>query len=382
MIEILKKEDCCGCEACRQVCPKQCIEIKADEQGFVYPHVDTSLCIDCHLCEKVCPVINQGEPRTPQATFAATNTDAEAKERSSSGGVFFALAKSVIEQGGVVFGVKFDENWQAVHSWTDTLYGVREFQGSKYVQSRIGDSFVQAAAFLKQGRKVMFTGTPCQIAGLRLFLRKDYGEQLLMVDVACHGTPSPAVWSEYLKHQADGKDITFVSFRDKRNGWDKYGMRIDYTNNTEFFQPMPQNLFMQGFLRDIYLRPSCFACPAKAGKSGSDITLADFWGFQRHYPELYAKGYYSLVLANTLHGNNVLESLKDICLAETALDKALVGNPALIRSVRRPKAATKFWAEFPADGIVAITRAVKRTNPAITRRILGKLKSIAKHILK
>lgn len=415
MINIILKEDCCGCEACRQVCPKQCIKIEADEQGFVYPRVDTSLCIDCHLCEKVCPVLNQAAERLPEGTYAATNVDSAVKERSSSGGVFFALAESVIGQGGVVFGVKFNENWQPVHAWADNLDGVKAFQGSKYVQSRIGDSFAQAATFLKQGRKVMFTGTPCQVAGLRLFLRKDYGEQLLTVDVACHGTPSPAVWSEYLSNIArpqgapagkntdfsslnDAPVVTGISFRDKRNGWEKYGfsLRVAATSgsgqNSDFysviddketlFEHHRKNLFMQGFLHDIYLRPACYACSAKAGKSGADITLADFWGIQRNYPELYAKGLYSLVLANTLRGKHILESLKSISIAEADYQKALVGNPALIRSVRRPKAAAKFWQEFPVDGLAAITRAVKRTTPSMIRRIAGKLKSIAKRILK
>lgn len=374
MINITRKEDCCGCEACRQACPKQCIEIKADEQGFVYPIVDASICIDCHLCERVCPTINQAMHRTPQATFAATNIDSETKYRSSSGGVFFALAKSVIEQGGVVFGVKFDENWQVVHSWADTLDGVKVFQGSKYVQSRIGDSFTQVQRFLNEGRKVMFTGTPCQIAGLRLFLRKDYGEQLLLVDVACHGTPSPLVWNEYLKHQANGRNITGISFRDKRNGWVKYGMCITYQDHDEFFQPMSQNLYMQGFLHDIYLRPSCFKCPSKAGKSGSDITLADFWGIQQHYPELYAKGYYSLVLANTQLGNQILRLLSKVEFCKTDFYLAIKNNPALVHSVMRPKLATYFWNIFASRKIEAIQLSLNKLKPSFFVRIIRKIK--------
>lgn len=373
MIQIVRKEDCCGCEACRQVCPKQCIQMKTDNEGFRYPQVDTALCIDCHLCEKVCPVINQGAVQNPAATYAATNTDDQEKRNSSSGGVFFALSKYVINHGGVVFGVKFDENWQTIHSWTDNINGIREFQGSKYLQSRIEDSFVHAAKFLKEGRKVLFSGTPCQIAGLRLFLRKDYGEQLLMVEVACHGVPSPSVWSAYLTHQAKGNVISGISFRDKRNGWDKYGMKIDFANAQQFFQPMPQNLFMQGFLRDIYLRPSCSACPAKNGKSGADIMLADFWGIQKFYPELYAKGYYSLLLARSAHGKQIIDSLCGITATEVDYDTAIMANPAIIRSVNRPKITEHFWQKFPSEGVDAIADAIRRTNPTLTKRIIRKI---------
>lgn len=378
MIQIVRKEDCCGCEACWQVCPKHCIQMKADNEGFLYPHVDTTLCIDCHLCEKVCPVINQGKPCSSMVAFAATNTDTQVKERSSSGGIFFALANAIIEQGGVVFGVKFDENWQPMHSCVECIDGVKDFQGSKYVQSRIGDAFQQAATFLKAGRKVLFSGTPCQIAGLRLFLRKDYGEQLLTVEVACHGVPSPLVWSSYLTHQAKGNVITGISFRDKRNGWDKYGMRIEYENAPEFFQPMPQNLFMQGFLRDIYLRPSCSACPAKAGTSGADIMVADFWGIQQLYPELYSNGQYSLVLVRTVHGQQIIDSLSGIKISLVDYHTAIKANPAIIRSVNRPKIAKYFWQKFPEEGIDAISNAISRANPSLAKRIIRKILNVLK----
>ena len=175
MIDIIDKKDCVGCNACVQRCPKQCITMHEDEQGFLYPKVDLSLCIHCDLCEKVCPIINQAQPREPLETFAAKNPDDKVRMTSSSGGIFFALAKNIIEEGGVVFGAKFNENWEVVHDYAETLEGVKAFQGSKYVQSRIGDTFRQAEEFLKAGRKVMFTGTPCQIAALGLFLRKDFG---------------------------------------------------------------------------------------------------------------------------------------------------------------------------------------------------------------
>ncbi len=199
MIEIREERDCVGCEGCVQACPVKCISKRKDTLGFVYPVVDKEKCIDCHLCEKVCPVINQNTVRRPLQVFAAKNRDEEVRLKSSSGGVFTALAAWIIEEGGVVFGARFDKDFKVIHDYTESVEGLKAFQGSKYVQSEIGETFKEAAQFLKEGRKVMFTGTPCQIAALRLFLRKDYGDQLITVDVVCHGAPGPAVWQTYLK---------------------------------------------------------------------------------------------------------------------------------------------------------------------------------------
>ena len=197
MIEIKEKAFCCGCNACVQRCPKQCISMHEDEEGFLYPRVDKTICIECGLCEKVCPVINQNEPRKPLKVYAAYNKDEKIRRESSSGGVFTAIAEQVIDEGGIVFGACFDENWEVKHDYTETKEGLKAFRGSKYVQSRIKDNYQKAEHYLKEGRKVLFSGTPCQIAGLKKYLCKEY-ENLLTVDFICHGVPSPKVWRMYL----------------------------------------------------------------------------------------------------------------------------------------------------------------------------------------
>lgn len=397
MIAIVNKEDCVGCNACVQRCPKHCISMHDDEQGFLYPKVDLDLCIHCDLCEKVCPVINQAEPRKPIVTFAAKNPDEEVRMTSSSGGVFFALAKNIIDEGGVVFGAKFDENWEVVHDYAETIEGVKAFQGSKYVQSRIGETFLQAEKFLKAGRKVMFTGTPCQIAGLQLFLRKDYGDQLLKVDVVCHGVPSPGVWRDYLKYitrpkgASAGKNtdsqstlnksetpvITGISFRDKRISWEKFGFTVHTVapwgdQNSDslstkqpiedqelLFETLDQNIFMQGFLKDLYLRPSCYACPTKELKSGSDITLADFWGIDSIDQDAYDNKGVSLLLVNTTLG---IEALGKLTLSgkRESFEAAVKSNTAIIRSSRHPKYYNKFWIDYKDNGVAAIMPIVKK----------------------
>ena len=322
MIEIKEKKNCCGCNACVQVCPKQCISMKEDREGFLYPEVDKDICVDCHLCEKVCLVLNQGKERKPLKVYAAKNENEEIRRQSSSGGIFTLLAEQVIDEGGVVFGARFNENWEVVHSYTETKEGLAAFRGSKYVQSRIGDNYKKAEEFLKSGRKVLFSGTPCQIAGLNLYLRKEY-ENLLTVDFICHGVPSPGVWREYLKEeiarQCDGKNsvlshsiekekvkIKRISFRDKKLGWKKFSFVLTLSvpdghgaeNTVLFSEPLNKNLFLRGFLADLYLRPSCYACPAKCLKSRSDVTIGDFWGIEKVMPEMDDDKGVSVVMVN------------------------------------------------------------------------------------
>lgn len=352
MIDIKDKKLCCGCNACVQRCPKQCIAVQEDEEGFLYPTVDLSICIDCGLCEKVCPVINQESERNPIEVFAAVNKDASVRMQSSSGGIFTALAEKIIQEKGVVFGARFDEKWEVMHDYTETIEGLKAFRGSKYVQSRIGDTFRQAEFFLKTGRKVMFTGTPCQIAGLRLFLRKEY-ENLLAVDIICHGVPSPMVWRKYLgeKIQQDGLEcIQSISFRNKNTGWKNYSFQIEYDKNhlkSSFSEYASQNIFMKGFLADLYLRPSCYACPAKKLKSGSDITLGDFWGIQRIKPELDDDKGISCILINTIKGQHIFELLS-LFQELSSCEEVSKENPALIHSVKLDKKRReKFYRFYP-----------------------------------
>lgn len=198
MIDIGKK--CCGCNSCAQSCPKQCISMSEDNEGFLYPSVDTNLCVECHLCEKVCPVLNISSGQYPISCYAAKSPDEQIRKESSSGGIFSLLAQKIIENDGVVFGAAFNKKWEVVHCYTETLEGLNSLRGSKYVQSKIGNAYEQVKTFLKNGRLVLFSGTPCQIAGLKTFLRKDY-ENLITLDFVCHGVPSPGVLRWYLQEQ-------------------------------------------------------------------------------------------------------------------------------------------------------------------------------------
>ena len=332
MIKIENKQDCCGCAACVQRCPKQCISLKEDEEGFLYPLVDENICIGCGLCEKVYPWLNNPTKLPPSNVFAVKNRNDDERMASSSGGVFIALAKETIENGGVVFGAVFDDNWEVKHTYAESLEGVKAMMGSKYLQSRIGDSYHDAERFLKQGRKVLFTGSPCQITALHTYLR-NYYPNLVTVDVLCHGVPSPGVWRKYIDEEfnisknskkirtvatpQNGRVITGIEFRDKTlNGWKNFCFAIrgkstpeDYQNSVLHRETHNDNHFMKGFLANIYLRPSCYRCKCKNGVSHSDLTIGDFWGINVLLPDFDDDKGVSLVLVNTTQGNDMLRQL-------------------------------------------------------------------------
>lgn len=350
MINIRHKHDCCGCSACSQRCPKHCILMQMDGEGFLYPQVDSSKCVDCHLCEKVCPVINQYEARTPLNVYAAKNSDDEVRCQSSSGGIFTLLAEQTIKDGGVVFGACWDKDWKVKHDYVENISNLQKSRSSKYLQSVIGDSYLKTEQFLKTGRKVMFTGTPCQIAGLKHFLRKEY-DNLLAVEVICHSVPSPGVWQQYLTTRLhalkwEKSDIRNISFRDKKTGWKTYSFVIENENGNILTELSSKNAFMRGFLADLYTRPSCHACPAKQLRSGSDITLGDFWGIESLKPEIDDDKGVSAIIVNSDKGKQVLHNI-NVELYEVSYNELTTRNPALVRSFQITSKRTEF---FKADG--------------------------------
>ena len=401
MIHIEEKSKCCGCNACVQRCPKHCIVMREDEEGFLYPVVDESSCINCGLCERVCPVLNQGEERKPLKVYAAKNKDEEIRMQISSGGIFTLLAEQIIQEGGVVFGARFDENWEVIHDYTETIEGLAPFRGSKYVQSRIGDTYQQAESFLKQGRKVLFTGTPCQIAGLKLFLRKDY-ENLLTVDFVCHGVPSPGVWRKYLEEliarQGDGKnsvlshakpsflnsvrDISRIEFRNKRLGWKKFSFALTLSvpdghgakNTVLLSEPYNKNIFMRGFLADLYLRPSCYACPVKRGKSNSDIILADFWNVDKVLDDIDDDKGISSILINTNLGEECFEYL-NLYKRWVDFNSVLLYNVAYINSAPLSEKRNMFYTNLKNNKTV-IKSIKKLLHVSFSQRIRNRLKRL------
>lgn len=294
---------CTGCTSCMNICPQKCIQMIEDGEGFLYPQIDNSKCIQCGVCEKVCAVLHKERSRIPISIYVAKNANENIRMESSSGGIFTLIAEHILSEGGVVFGAKFNERWEVIHDYTETVKGLAEFRGSKYVQSSIGNTFQQVKLFLKAGRKVLFTGTPCQIIGLKKYLRKEY-ENLLTIDFICHGVPSPKVWRTYLEESLSNKrnskyypffeseknSINKIEFRSKLTGWKNYSFVLTFSrtmfNGGQMYTSIAwENPYMRGFLSDLYLRPSCHHCFVKGFRSQSDITIADAWGIEYYLPQ-------------------------------------------------------------------------------------------------
>lgn len=370
MINVTNKYNCCGCNACAQKCPKQCISMQEDGEGFLYPKVDLERCIDCHLCEKVCPCLNQEASMTPFVCYAAKNVNEEIRMQSSSGGTFTAISENIIAQGGVVFGARFDDCWQVVHSCVETHEGLAILRGSKYVQSKIGDTFKSAESLLKKGRKVLFSGTPCQISALYHYLSKEY-ENLLTIEVVCHGVPSPKIWREYLQTLKIG-DIGFISHKDKTTGWRNYSFTVKNTSGKVIFtEKASDNKYLMAFARNLTLRPSCFSCPTKAGKSQADITIADYWGIEHFFPQLDDNKGTSFICCNTLKGKNIIEQLE---LGRWVADysSSIPYNSCIAYSTSEPVNRKQFWATYQKEGIKALL-TLKKNHSNILLKIIRKI---------
>ena len=379
MIGRLNKEDCSGCGACSNICPQRCIAMKEDHEGFLYPDVEQDRCVGCRLCEQVCPSLNKPELHETPIGYACINNNTDIRMESSSGGVFSLLADDILEKGGAVFGVAFSgDSVEVRHVCIEDKEKLSFLRGSKYVQSRIGDTYKEVERFLKRGRPVLFTGTPCQIAGLKSFLRQEY-DLLYTQDLICHGAPSPLVWKRYLLEK--GRSVQTVSFRDKREGWITFSVSLKYVDQTEESEPFSNDLFMRGFLSDLYLRPSCYQCKWKGLRRCSDITLADFWGVEEVIPELFDNKGTSLVLVHSEKGKRLLNSVqKNMIMQGVDFTSVIVYNTAAVQSVPLTKQRKRFYRYFRQ---MTVARAVEKTlHRSLVRRGVSKIKRMILWILR
>ena len=365
MIKFLSSERCTGCEACANVCPQKCISFQTDSEGFFYPEINVAKCRNCHLCEKICPVLRPPSTFRRQGVYAAKNPDEKIRMESSSGGVFSMLCEAVLAENGIVFGAAWTQDWNLSHVAVESLEQLKRFRGSKYVQSRIGNSYRQVKSYLEDGRKVLFSGTACQIAGLRNFLQRDY-VNLLTVDVVCHGVPSPGVWKRYLNALTGNRTVTGIEFRNKKYGWSKFSLKIECVGWT-YQQTLCDDLFMKGFLRNLYLRPSCGTCPFKGPFGISDLSLADYWGIGRFHPDFNDNRGVSLVLTNTEKGADLLNRL-NLTMITTPYSEALAGNSALERSHRFSSNRSAFFKSFEKDPVDLLAQIAKYTKISLWKK--------------
>ena len=330
--------DCCGCRACEQICGHKALTFATDKEGFLYPVLDVGKCMDCGLCEKVCPMMcPSGVLHEEGEAYAAQYLNVDDLKTSSSGGGFIAIAKHVINNDGVVYGATYQNGPWVAHERVDNLSGVEKLKGSKYVQSDTHDVFSMIKEDLKTGKIVYFTGTPCQVAGLRLFLRKDYAN-LITSDLICHGTPSPKVFANTVSHIEEKIDADFCdySFRDKRiRGWSCSSSSSYKSRNkgTSLYlkYSIDMEAYFNAFISGHLMRMNCYHCPFAQRRRCGDITLADFWGVRKRMPDFpnIHKGV-SLLIANSAKGKALIEKIKgDFYIKPIPMDMAVETNANL-----------------------------------------------------
>lgn len=385
MIDITDKSECSGCSACYNVCPEHCIEMVRDKEGFLYPVVDESRCVSCNLCSKVCPIMNPPvrENGLPEA-YAAWALDDEIRENSSSGGVFSVLAAKVLDNHGVVVGCALTDGCKtAQHIVIQSKEDLWKLRGSKYLQSQIGPVYRKVKDELSAGREVLFSGTPCQIAGLKSFLLNTRQENLFLVDIICHGVPSPMIWEKYVRELETefGAPARRASFRYKRYGWKKFSLLLEFSNDREYLKALNRDWYLRGFLSNLYLRPSCYCCKFKGGGRLSDLTLADFWGVENIFPEFNDDKGVSLLLVSSDKGRKLLEKAKnEVYTRSCGLNTALQYNGACRKSADMPRRRAGFWKHLWKNDFNKTMK--KFCKVSFFSRLKAKAKALAKKILK
>lgn len=383
MIQIVDKAQCTGCTACQQVCSHSAIEMHFDAEGHSYPIVDASKCIDCGLCDRVCPMLHKERIPSDESldslpVFAVYNKDEAVREKSTSGGVFSLMAQYVIYHGGVVYAARFDKDFHIIHSRFDDINEIDAFRGSKYAQSKLGDTFRQIRQDLKT-REVLFVGTPCQVAGLKGFLIKEY-ENLFTCDFICMGISSPVMWEEYLQEYWQGHQIERVFFKDKREGWHQWKMLVQYDGGKEYLKGGMRDPFFHLYLTHLSYRLSCFSCPFRTCKRLSDFTIADCWGVDKCIPAFDDnKGCTTLILqskkAETLY-KDIEQRLHTTSYSITDVRSY---NPYITRQIDPNPGRSGFMKLYSKKGF---KKAAKKYGYKEKNRILQSLKLIIKRLLK
>lgn len=371
MITITNKEECCGCCACVQACPKECIIATVDNEGFLYPEIDLQKCVNCGICENVCPIIcKQDELKIMPDCLVAYAKDDTVRKNSSSGGLFWTIASDILKYAGVVYGAAFDQDFLVHHVRISSIEELKKIQGSKYLQSRIERTFEECKADLEKNKIVLFSGTPCQIAGLKKFLQKEY-TTLYTVDILCHGVPSPLIWSMYLHDLKGKRKIKRINFRSKTYGWNNYALKIEYTNGSTKESLAQTNRYMRMFLENICLRPSCHACRFKSLNRCADITLGDCWRINKSMPGFDENKGTSIILVHSSKGQELVNRIQEQIIynigeIDTLLPESSDSRKVVVANPRREEFFDKI------NSGVKISRACKLVNVPL----LLKFKSI------
>ena len=360
MIQIHNPADCCGCSACASICRHDAITMQPDALGFLYPIVDAAKCVDCKLCEKVCAFKDDYDKSSNlplSIAYGARHKDMNEVATSRSGAAFIAMSDHILGQGGVVYGAGYTDHFRVMHKRALTKEQRNEFKGSKYVQSDMGQVFRSVEKDLRDGLYVLFSGTPCQTAGLHSFIGEKLHERLFLVDIVCHGVPSPYIWRDYIVYleQKKGSQITYVDFREKAQmGWRAHKEAFRYKCSQENKDIRSSYTYL--FYKHIMFRHSCEVCKYANLQRPSDVTIADFWGWEKTHPTINSddKGL-SLVLCNTNKGAQLFDSVKEL-MDTFPVDLRNCMQPNLIRPSKIHTLRNQFEQDYVRKGFVYVMK--------------------------
>ena len=378
-MHIVNEEYCCGCTACKNICPKQAINMEKSKEGFFYPQVDEEKCINCLLCERVCPFnekkAQELKNKLPRV-YAVKNKNSEIRKNSSSGGVFTAIAKCILDNDGIVYGATFDDDMSIIHKRITTKGELEQLRGSKYVQSNMKEVFAEIKELLENTNKqILFVGTPCEIAGLKAFIGEKLNKQIILCDIICHGVPSPLIWSEQIKflEKKYKQKVKWYKFRDKSNGWHTHTEQVILQNGSTDNSSAISQSYKQLFHSNLILRKSCYNCKFADIDRVSDITIGDFWGIDKVMPDFDDNKGISLMLINNEKGQELFEIIKkDIIYRESNTKDCM--QPQLQHPTLKPRKRDIMWNEYYKKGYKFILK--KYTRYGIYYRMKSHIKKI------
>lgn len=351
-----KKEYCSGCGACSHSCKLNAIQMKKDEEGFLYPVINQELCVQCGKCKKVCPFIKESTKDGILQVYAAKNLSDEARKNSASGGIFTLMSDYVLQQNGVVYGAVFGEDMQVAHIRAVTEEKRDAMRGSKYVQSFLGDVFLQVEQDVKENRMTLFSGTPCQVAGLKAYLNKDY-PNLLCCDIVCHGVTSPKVFQDYLSYleEKHHSKVTQMCFRDKEQGWSNQKWKATLQSGKILLDNGDVNVYKHLYYSHVMQRPSCHQCPYTSTERQGDITIGDYWGIENSLPEFKDELGVNVLFVNTEKGAAVFEQIKsNMNYVKSELSSCL--QPQLQYPTEKSKKRELFWQDYEKSGFPYVAK--------------------------
>ncbi len=365
---------CTGCTACYSACPVNCIEMMEDEEGFLFPEINSSICLGCGKCENVCPVLkDEIAVNQDNIAYAAYTKQQEIRNSSSSGGLFTELALVVLGRGGIVYGAAFDDHFAVKHIKVENITELSLIRCAKYSQSRIDETFKEIKQILIKGQMVLFSGTPCQVAGLKALVGNRYDRLLVTVDFVCHSIPSPLVWKKYVRYRAakDNKGVLpeTINMRSKSTGWSRYNYSVQFNYSDEIIYSVKNSndLYMKLFVEGSISRRACENCHFKGYNRVSDITIGDFWGIWDIMPEMDDNGGTSLVLIHSENGRRLFAHISEkINYRSVELDETSRCNPNMLMAFRVNKNRSKVMRAFHEDDIGYLERTIIRKKSIVS----------------